>query len=261
MAEPSDTKNVQFGPRSMELINDVNRINNFFKVAQFGGGMANFGSIFTQPDKLGVGTAYNFSTKDWQEFGDTISNLESGRRNQIINKIVYDYGGGGYTQEEVDFWNNFTEALRPGTYNQAKPELEATIERHEPQRQSGPTSSINGTEVSNLKDTLYAGLSGKLEQAGAANFKESMIAATTLACVEKGLTSENIDRMGINTETNTIFASDQWGTKTASVDAIAAANVNPQETLQAAQQLHETNLQQQQSNQLVQEQTRSMSMA
>lgn len=108
-------------------------------------------------------------------------------------------------------------------------------------------------ETEALYAALHTGLADQMTKAGAEKFIDPMVSATALACMEKGLTAGKIDRMGINTQTNTIFASDQWGTKMATVDAFAAAKVDPQETLQQASQLQD-NLNQQQ-------QERSMQMA
>ncbi|WP_434779460.1 lipase family protein [Neisseria sp. Ec49-e6-T10] len=103
----------------------------------------------------------------------------------------------------------------------------------------GDLNDIINNDVKSIYAKLESSLGPQLADKGAGKWAAPMIAATTYACVEKGMSADKIAHIGINEKENVLYAVSANRRDFATVDAIEASKVNPEQTLLAANQLHD----------------------
>ncbi|WP_434778541.1 lipase family protein [Neisseria sp. Ec49-e6-T10] len=103
----------------------------------------------------------------------------------------------------------------------------------------GDLNDIMNNDVKGIYAKLESSLGPQLADKGAGKWAEPMIAATTYACVQKGLSADKIAHIGINEKENVLYAVSANRRDFATVNAIEASKVNPEQTLLAANQLHD----------------------
>lgn len=127
----------------------------------------------------------------------------------------------------------------------ASPEHNSATGIDQPQPPKG-TKRDALTAVELLREKLDSSLRSRLTELGAGPFADAMIAETVYVCVQRGISADHINFIGVGPEQNNILvATDQHG-RLAVVDAFAATETVPEERLHEAGQL-QTQIDQQQS--------------
>ncbi|WP_434777276.1 lipase family protein [Neisseria sp. Ec49-e6-T10] len=133
-----------------------------------------------------------------------------------------------------DTWQGIKDKFSDNTdYSQEKSTLYAEKDS------KGDLNSIMNDNVKSIYAKLESSLGSQLTEKGAGKWAEPMIAATTYACVEKGMSADKIAHIGINEKENVLYAISANKRDFATVNAIDASKVNPEQTLLAANQLHD----------------------
>ncbi|WP_434779342.1 hypothetical protein [Neisseria sp. Ec49-e6-T10] len=92
--------------------------------------------------------------------------------------------------------------------------------------------------VKGMYAKLESDLGTQINEKGAGKWRNAMLAETTYACIERGINADKIAHMGINEDKNSFYVIADNKRDFVSVDAIAAAKVNPEERLLEANQLY-----------------------
>ncbi|WP_434776896.1 zincin-like metallopeptidase domain-containing protein [Neisseria sp. Ec49-e6-T10] len=130
-----------------------------------------------------------------------------------------------YTDEEIDKLQKI---------NEAYPSLPRSLFEKE-QILNNPDID---NEVKKVYDKLYEGLAPTISEKAGDKWVTPLLTETTYASIARGLTADKIKHLGINEENDVIFtiAKNYW--PFATVDSTKVSNVNVDERLQEASQIH-----------------------
>ncbi|WP_434777493.1 zincin-like metallopeptidase domain-containing protein [Neisseria sp. Ec49-e6-T10] len=130
-----------------------------------------------------------------------------------------------YTDEEIDKLQKI---------NEAYPSLPRSLFEKE-QILNNPDID---NEVKKVYDKLYEGLAPTISEKAGDKWVTPLLTETTYASIARGLTADKIKHLGINEENDVIYtiAKNYW--PFATVDSTKVSNVNVDERLQEASQIH-----------------------